>query len=80
VLFRHLPGLERRVEGGPSLLVHDGIIVRRNLKREHVTEEELMGLVRKQGLDRLSDVRLAVLEANGSVTVVKRESPKAKQE
>ncbi len=73
VVFSRFPFLERRVSGAPTLLVHDGVAIRRNLRREHVSRDQLMLAVRKQGLGRVADVKLAVLEANGAISVVPRD-------
>lgn len=68
----HSAAFERRVTGGPTLLVNDGAVLRGNLRREHVRLDEVKAAVRKQGLAGLSEVSLAVLEPNGSISVVGR--------
>jgi uncharacterized membrane protein YcaP (DUF421 family) len=65
IRFRHL------VEGVPVVLVHHGELVVANLHREGVTEEEVVAAVREHGqIGNLSQVELAVLETDGSVSVV----------
>lgn len=62
----------RRLFEAPTVeLVRDGRILRRNLKREWVTVEELMGKLREQGISDVSEVQVAVLEANGELSVLK---------
>lgn len=58
--------------GAPTVLVEEGRPLRANLDREGVTEDELMAAVRDQGLPNVSDVRLAILEIDGSISVVPR--------
>lgn len=64
------PGLERRVMGAPTVVVQNGRLNRRNIRREGVTEEEVLAAAREQGLADLADVRLAVLELDGAISVV----------
>jgi uncharacterized membrane protein YcaP (DUF421 family) len=71
--FGWVPMFERGLSGTPVVLVHDGAIVRANLRREQLTREQLMVAVRKQGVANVEDVRLAVLEANGLISVVRNE-------
>lgn len=59
------------VEGVPVVLVQHGELVAANLHREGVTEEEVVAAVREHGeIGDLSQVELAVLETDGSVSVV----------
>ena len=67
------PLLEHRVIGWPTVIVSDGVVVRRHMRRERVTEAELAEAVRARGLAAVDDVRLAVLEVDGTISVVPRE-------
>lgn len=71
LLYRH-PQVDRLLEGGPIVLIRDGQVVRGNLAREAITEEELMEAVRKQGLGSVTEVAEAVLETGGVVSVIPR--------
>jgi uncharacterized membrane protein YcaP (DUF421 family) len=64
---------ERVVQGRPLVLVRDGKIVLRNLKRERVTLEELRSALRKQGIDGVSQCKRAVLESDGTLTAVRHD-------
>jgi uncharacterized membrane protein YcaP (DUF421 family) len=68
------PELERLVVGVPVVLAEDGRPLRANMQGEGVSRDELMAAVRDQGLADLSDVRLAVLEPDGAISVIPRES------
>ncbi len=70
-LFSH-QALDRMLEGEATVLIEDGVILSANLKRELVTEDELMVAVHKQGLLELSDVKRAVLETDGNISVFAR--------
>ncbi len=67
------PRCESWLVGAPTVLAQDGRAVRRHLHREGVSEGELMAAVRDQGLAGLAAVRLAVLEIDGTISVVPRE-------
>ena len=56
------------LEGGPVVLVADGRILERNLRRERITVEELRSEARLAQIGSLDDVRYAVLETNGKVS------------
>jgi len=58
------------VEGSPTELVRDGKLLRENMRKENVELEELMMEIREHGLADLKEVRLAVLETDGSISVV----------
>lgn len=61
---------DRLIEGTPTVLVSQGEFVERNLKREHVDREDVMRIVREHGVDEVADVKLAVLETDGSISIV----------
>lgn len=63
------PKLTRLIEGSSTELVSSGQIDKRALKRESLTEEELMEVIHRQGFERLSQVGSCVLEPNGSFYV-----------
>lgn len=69
------PVLGRLIEGVPTVLVRDGVAVTENVRREGIDDEELLSVVREHGLERLADVQLAVLEPDGTVSVVPQSSP-----
>jgi uncharacterized membrane protein YcaP (DUF421 family) len=61
----------RVVEGEPSLLIHDGKIIKSHMEKEHVSLDELHRAVREHGIAQCSDVALAVLEVDGSISCLK---------
>ncbi len=64
------PVLRRVVEGSPTLLVLHGEVLTDHLKRERLDEETLEAALREHGVGDLSDVEMAVLEIDGSISVV----------
>ncbi len=66
---RH-PSWQTWIMGAPTVLVQDGQMLPKNMRREGVSEAELMTAVREQGLAELARVKLAVLEIDGEISVV----------
>ncbi len=73
-LFVRYPPLERRLMGVPTVLVLHGRFVRASMKHERIDEQEVLMQMRVQGIEKVNDVRLAVLETDGTISVVPVES------
>jgi uncharacterized membrane protein YcaP (DUF421 family) len=58
-------------EGTPTLLVHNCKILHKNLERELLNETDLRILLRKQGMHEFKNIKTAILEADGSLSVTK---------
>lgn len=67
------------VEGEPVLLVYQGNIIQENLQREKITLNELDAAAREHGVDKISDVGLAVLENDGNISIVSIDTNKKTQ-
>jgi uncharacterized membrane protein YcaP (DUF421 family) len=68
------PAIGRFFRESESLLIRDGRMLRRNMRREFVSDEELMAALREQGIEDVQEVRSACLEADGQISVIKRRS------
>jgi uncharacterized membrane protein YcaP (DUF421 family) len=66
------------VQGQPTLLVHNGNIMESHMAREHVTVDELQRALREHGIGSVKDVALAVLEVDGSISLLKYDDIDAK--
>jgi uncharacterized membrane protein YcaP (DUF421 family) len=77
--YRYPKTLGRFVHPKPRELVRDGRKVQHNLDRELISEEELMTQLRLQGVQDISEVKLAAVEGNGEVSVIKREGGEEQQ-
>jgi uncharacterized membrane protein YcaP (DUF421 family) len=53
------------------VLVQHGRPVRRNLRREHLSDEDLVSKLREHGVERLEDVKIALMESDGEISVVR---------
>ena len=70
-----VPFLRRAVGGSPSLIVSDGELIRAHLVREGLDEDDVLMAIREHGFENLSDVRMAVLETDGSISIVPVAAP-----
>jgi uncharacterized membrane protein YcaP (DUF421 family) len=61
---------ERFLVGGPVLIVHDGQPLRDRMAREGISDDQLAAALREHGIDDVHDVHLAVLESDGTISVV----------
>lgn len=64
------PGFRRFAEPRPLALVQDGRMLPFNMRKEMITEEELLSKLRQKGVDSLEDVKVARIEADGAVSVI----------
>jgi uncharacterized membrane protein YcaP (DUF421 family) len=60
------------IEGEPVIVLQDGEVIERNLKRERLTIEEIAEEARHNQIAHLSDVRFAILETNGQISFIKK--------
>ncbi|WP_227935422.1 DUF421 domain-containing protein [Alkalihalobacillus deserti] len=60
------------VEGTPRILIKNGKILEKSLKKEDFTVDELMIALRQKDVFKLSEVETAVMEKNGQVSVMKK--------
>lgn len=66
------PAMRRFAEPKPLRLVMNGQILKRNMRREFITEEELWGKLREAGIESLDQVKEAFIESDGQVSVIKK--------
>lgn len=72
----NVPALKSVLEPPPLPLIENGRIVRRNLRHEHVTMDELQSKLREHGVTHASQVEKAFMEPDGEVTVIKKKPPR----
>ena len=57
-------------EGEPIILIHDGQLIEANLRRERLTRNDLQEEARQQQLASLNQVRWAILEDGGTISII----------
>jgi len=66
--------LEALVEGRPQLIIHNGRVYQDTMKSAKLTHHELTAALRQAGCNCPEEVQAAILENNGSISVVTRRS------
>lgn len=70
---QRVPWLERVVEGTPVLIFADGEPLRDRMERARVDESDILEAARiKQELESLDQVKFAVLERSGGISIIPR--------
>lgn len=63
--------VDKAINGVPLLLVDNGEVLRERMKKVRVSEEDILSAGRKlQGLERIDQIKYAVMETDGSISVV----------
>ncbi|HET6632766.1 MAG TPA: YetF domain-containing protein [Rhodanobacteraceae bacterium] len=70
----HVPLVSRLTDAPPVVLVRDGRMLHRNMRKEHLTPDEIQAKLRGAGLEDIGKVKVMHLESNGSFTVVKEKA------
>ncbi|WP_048438345.1 DUF421 domain-containing protein [Caenimonas sp. SL110] len=69
----HFKPLRDLLEAKPIVMLQDGKMLRRNMRREMLTVDELMAKLREHGLEKIEDAKLVVMESDGEISVIKRD-------
>jgi len=64
---------QRMIEAPPLQLIRHGKFLRRNMRQELITEEDLMGQLRAQGVDDVTKVKAAYIEGDGRISVIENQ-------
>lgn len=70
----YLPRVSKWVDGAPLIVVRDGEILKDRVRRELVTEEDILESARmKHGIERMDQIKYAVLEKSGDISIIPAE-------
>lgn len=65
------PFMRRVLNATPTILVDNGHLLARRMRRARVTEKNIMEAARRlHGLERMEQIKFAILEANGDISIV----------
>lgn len=78
LLRTRIPWLRRVVEGEPVLLISGGRILQKRLSQEKIELQELEQAARQHGIVDLSQVDTAVLEVDGTVSIIPKSDTKVR--
>jgi uncharacterized membrane protein YcaP (DUF421 family) len=74
LLKLRFPSLERWVNGLPLILVDNGRPLKDLMQRARIDEEDILASAREsQGLENMDQIKYAILETNGGISIIPRE-------
>jgi uncharacterized membrane protein YcaP (DUF421 family) len=65
----------RLIEGKPTLLVKDGKVLASALRKEELDQADVEMAAREHGIRTIAEVQMAVLETDGSISIVPMSTP-----
>jgi uncharacterized membrane protein YcaP (DUF421 family) len=66
--------LERDITGHATLLVNDGHFIEHNMRREGIDEDDVEMAMREHGVNKVSQVEVAILEVDGTISIVPKQT------
>lgn len=76
-LSYHIPFVEKLVSAPPLQVVRDGRLLRRNMRREFLTEEELMEHLRREGIEDIKEIKFAYVEGDGHISFISKNAARS---
>ena len=68
----HVPFIAKFVHPAPLLLIKDGKMNLRNMRKELISKEELLSQLREQGIEDLANVKKAYMEGDGHISIIQK--------
>ncbi len=66
--------LSRLIDGEPTIIVENGKLLHERLRRARLLEADVMEAARSsQGIEKLEEIKFAILERNGKISVIAQE-------
>jgi uncharacterized membrane protein YcaP (DUF421 family) len=73
-LRQRWPRLDRLIEGLPLILVEDGRPIKERVDKSRVDEDDILTAAREsQGIERMEQIKYAVLERNGKISIIPKQ-------
>ncbi|SFM95521.1 DUF421 domain-containing protein [Nitrosomonas communis] len=73
-LAYRVPALRSVLEPAPLLLIDKGQILWRNMRKEYMSESELLSKLREHEITNIKEIEKAYMESDGQITVLKKKS------
>ena len=75
----HFPAIRRLVEPPALALIRDGKLQRKAMRQELISSSELETKLREHGIEKLDDIKVAYLEDDGEISVLRRDGEEPEQ-
>ena len=73
-LERDVPSIGRILKGVPTVVVENGLVLSARLRRARLTEEEILEAARRNyGLERMDEIKFAIFEASGQISIIPKQ-------
>lgn len=72
LLKRRNDRLARLLDGSPTIIVEDGVLMQWRMDKARLTLDDVMESARESGLERLEQIRYAIVERNGKISIIQR--------
>jgi len=69
-LMYRFTAFSKLIQGEEIMLIHNGVLIKRNLKRARLTLDEMEEAIREHGVSDIKDVDLAVFEVDGNISIL----------
>jgi uncharacterized membrane protein YcaP (DUF421 family) len=76
LLSHRFEGFHDLVEAKPTVLLHNGEFIHDHMNRERIDSGDVFSAMHKVGLARMEDIAWAILEGDGKIAIVPKESPR----
>jgi len=78
LLKQRSPRIDKFFDGAPLIIVEDGRLMKHRMDKSRVDEGDVLSAARElQGLERLDQIKYAVLERNGGITIIPKADAKS---
>lgn len=76
LLKRRNDRLARLLDGSPTIIVEDGVLMQWRMDKARLTLDDVMESAQESGLERLEQIRYAIVERNGKISIIQRSAEK----
>lgn len=74
LLKRRSKRIGKLIDGGPTVIVEDGVYLRHRMHEARVEEDDIMQAARSgQGLESVDQIKFAIIERNGKISIIAKE-------
>lgn len=70
------PRAEKLLDGEPRVVIRDGVLIKDNLRRDRMTQNEVESEMRLAGIAHMDQVAWAILEPQGKISFIKNDNKK----
>ena len=76
IIAHKLPKTRKYINGTPTIIMNDGKLYRKNMKKAKLELSEFMVLCRQEGYFNINDIQTAIFEYNGRITILPKSEKK----